>query len=282
MRTSLECYPCLIRQALDVARMAGADNDQQSRIIEKTLAELRSFDRTRSPPEMANWIHRLVRRETGCSDPYADVKRDSTEQALALYPQLKRIVADAADPLETAVRLSIAGNIIDFGVPSLEFDLNGTIDRILTEPFAIDDFGKLRTAMETADDFVVLADNAGETVFDRVLIETVGKPLTYVVKSGPILNDATKEDALAAGLGEVATIVDNGADAPGTILSQCSQEFSALLDEARLVIAKGQANFETLGDSGSSAFFLFQAKCPIVARELGTSIGASIVMRGGG
>ena len=277
MRTYLDCYPCFLRQALEAARMAGADEDRQYQVLQEVLHELRRFKLSSTPPEMAYRIHQIVRREMGARDPYQQAKETSTRQALNLYPRLKTLVAEADDPLETAIRLSIAGNIIDLGVGQ-EYDLKETIERVLTQPFAIDAYAAFQDGLARADWVLYLADNAGETVFDRVLIETLDKPVTYAVKGGPILNDATRHDALAAGLGPVTTLVDNGSNAPGTIIGLCSQEFRHLLDQAELIIAKGQANYESLSGTAAPIFFLLQAKCPVIAQSLAVPV-RSIVLK---
>jgi uncharacterized protein with ATP-grasp and redox domains len=279
MKTYLDCYPCFLRQALEAARMAGADENRQYWVLQEVLDELRQFELTSTPPEMGYRIHQIVRREMGARDPYQQAKEISTRQALALYPRLKALVAEADDSLKTAVRLGIAGNIIDLGVAQ-EYDLEETIQRVLIQPFAIDAYTAFRDGLAQAEGVLYLADNAGETVFDRVLIETMDKPVTYVVKGDPIINDATREDALAAGLNSVTTIVDNGCKAPGTIISLCSQEFRRLLAEADLIIAKGQANYETLSETDAPIFFLLQAKCPVIARSLGVPV-KSIVLKDG-
>jgi uncharacterized protein with ATP-grasp and redox domains len=279
MKTYLDCYPCFLRQALDAARMAGADERQQEALLDRVLDLLRQIEPSSTPPEIGDQVHRIVRQEVGDSDPYRVAKEASTRRALALYPRLKALVAETSDPLGVAVRLSIAGNIIDFG-PDLEYDLWGTVERALAQPFAIDDGATLREMLSRVGQVLYLADNAGETVFDRVLIEVLGVPVTYAVKGGPILNDATREDALAAGLDQVAEIVDTGLDASGTILPRCSEEFCQIYDKAELVIAKGQANYETLSEESEKIFFLLQTKCQVIARDVGVPVG-SIVLRQG-
>jgi uncharacterized protein with ATP-grasp and redox domains len=279
MRTYLDCYPCFLRQALEAARLAGAGQDQQKAVLERVLDLLKQIEPASTPPEIGDRVHRIVRQEAGDGDPYQAVKQASTRQALSLYPRMKALVAESDNPLDVAVRLSIAGNIIDLG-PNLEYDLWATVERVLAQPFAIDDGTAFREALARADRALYLADNAGETVFDRVLIEWLGVPVTYVVKGGPTLNDATREDALAAGLDQVAEIVSNGTDAPGTILARCSEAFRRLYDEAELVIAKGQANYETLSEEGPKVFFLLQAKCPVIARDAGVPVGSIVLKRG--
>jgi hypothetical protein len=271
----------MVRQTLEAARMAGADAALQRRIMRQALDLLgqHSAGIVSMPPELAYQIHRLVREQTGAEDPYGDAKQASTERALALYPELKQIVSQADDPLDAALRISIAGNIIDLG-HSLTYDLKSTLDRVLTQPFALDRREALRARASSARRILYLADNAGETVFDRVLIETLNVPVTYAVKGGPVLNDATRSDALEAGIAPVAEIVETGSDAPGTILSQCSDDFRRRFEEAELILAKGQANYETLSDRGARVFFLLQIKCAIIGEDIGAPVGSIVVWQG--
>lgn len=277
MRTYLDCYPCFLRQALDAARMAGADERQQQVVLDHVLDLLKKIKPSSTPPEIGDQVHRIVRNEVSDGDPYRSAKEKSTREALALYPRLKSLVAKADDPLEAAIRLSIAGNIIDFG-PAQKYDLEDVVGRVLAQPFAVDDRAAFRETLSRANQVLYLADNAGETVFDRILIETLGVPVLYAVKGGPIINDATLEDALAAGIEHVAQIVSTGSNAPGTILGHCSQAFRQIYAGAKLIIAKGQANYETLSEEGARVFFLLQTKCPVIARDVGVPVG-SIVLK---
>jgi len=279
MKTYLDCYPCFLRQALGAARMAGADERQQKVVLDRVLDVLRRTEPSSTPPEIGDQVHRMVRQEVGEGDPYQIVKQRSTHEALGLYPQFRALLAEADDPLETAVRLSIAGNVIDFG-PAGEYSLCDVVERVLAQPLEIDDREAFREGLTRADQVLYLADNAGETVFDRLLIEVLDAPVVYAVKGGPILNDATTEDALAAGIDHVAEVITTGSDALGTILNRCSEKFRKLFNEAQLVIAKGQANYETLNEEGGRVFFLLQTKCPVIARDVGVPVG-SIVFRQG-
>lgn len=276
MKTYLDCYPCFLRQALSAARRAHASAEQQHGILLETMEQLRALPLEATPPVMAERIHRLVRERTHTSDPYRDSKRDATEQALALLPELRERVRTAPDPLEIAVRIAIAGNIIDDGAAE-SYELRATLERVLTQPFAIDGLAQLRQALTATDAILYLADNAGETVFDRVLIETLALPVTYAVKSGPVINDATREDALAAGLDAVATLIDTGSEAPGTLLDRCSPAFRERFARAPLIIAKGQANYETLSEIRAPVFFLLQAKCPVIAGDLNVPLGSVVL-----
>ncbi len=276
MKNYLDCYPCFLRQALSASRRAGASEDQQRLILLNTMEELRSLSVDATPPQMAFKIHQLVRQQTNNPDPYRLAKSEATQQALELYPRLKELVDRAADPLETAVRIAIAGNIIDLGVND-SYNLEATLDRVLKQAFAINDLEPLRSSLANSSTILYLADNAGETVFDRVLIETLDIPVTYVVKAGPIINDAIRQDAIDAGINLVAEIIDNGSDAVGTLLDDCSENFRKRFKQAELIIAKGQANYESLSDTQAPIFFLLQAKCNIIAQDLGVTEGAVVL-----
>ncbi len=279
MRTYLDCYPCFLRQALEAARYSGADDDQQRSILHRVLDTLRSLDPERTPPEIGDAIHRIVRLETGGGDPYAGAKEEATRQALALYPRLKTLIAEAPDPVAVAVRLAIAGNIIDLA-PGSSYDLWETVERVLDQPFAVDDSRPFTRALASTDALLYLADNAGETVFDRALIENLEVPVTYAAKGGPVLNDATVDDAIAAGLDQVAEVVSTGSDAPGTVLRTCSPGFRRCYEDAQMIVAKGRANYETLSSEGDRLFFLLQTKCPVIADDVGVSVGSIVIKRG--
>jgi len=279
MRTYLDCYPCFLRQALEAARQTGASYREQKEILERVLEALRDLDVTSSPPEIGDRVHRIVRETMGQDDPYLSIKEEQTSAAMALYPRMKELLEQADDALDVAVRLAIAGNVID-AAPGHRYDLWASVERVLAQPFATNNGGSFRRAVAEAERILYLADNAGEAVFDRVLIETLEAPVMYAVKSAPVLNDATQEDAEAAGIDKAAVIVRTGSDAPGTILSRCSSTFHQLYESADVVIAKGQANYETLSQMGPQVHFLLQVKCPVIARDVGVPVG-SIVMKQG-
>jgi uncharacterized protein with ATP-grasp and redox domains len=195
-----------------------------------------------------------------------------------MYPEMKARVRVAEDPLKEALRIAVAGNFIDFGTTE-QVDLKAGLEKILDQDFAIDHYGELRDSLERSERVLMLGDNAGETVFDRVLIEELGKPVRYVVRAAPMINDATREDAVMAGIEGVAEIVSSGCVAPGTIRRFCSPEFWQELRETPLIISKGQGNFEGLSDEALPIFFLLKAKCRAVAREVGVPQGSILLLR---
>lgn len=276
MQTYLDCYPCFLRQALQATRFAGIAEADQKKVLGEVMVALQDMPEEASPPVMAREIHAIVREAAGSADPYRDAKIASNEHALEWYPTLRRRIDAASDPVDLAIRLAIAGNIIDLGAAA-EYDLGDSISRVLRQPLAIDDTGRLRSQLAIAGEVLYLGDNSGEAVFDRLLIETLDLPVTYVVKGSPTINDVTRQEAIEAGLDRVAKIVDNGSDAPGTLLEQCSPEFRERFESAEVIIAKGQGNFESLSHVEAPVFFLLQAKCNVIADELGVGEKALVV-----
>ncbi len=281
MRTFFDCIPCFVRQALDAARFATADQAIHEHVLRQALRAASNMDLTTTPPAMGQRLHRLIRQLTKNDDPYREVKQRFNRAALELYPGMKERVTRSDQPFETAVRLAIAGNIIDFGIHNHldEGEVEAAIEHALSAPLRAD-ARAVQAAVERADDVLYLADNAGEIVFDRLLIEQMPlETITVAVKGRPVLNDATMEDAEAAGLCELVTVIDNGSDAPGTILDDCSGAFQQRFRRADLVIAKGQGNYETLSDADQAVVFVLKAKCPVIARDLDCEVG-SLVLRG--
>ncbi|MCE1255213.1 MAG: ARMT1-like domain-containing protein [Anaerolineae bacterium] len=219
MKTYYECYPCFLRQALKAAQLSGASDQQQFEVLQKTLTLLQDFNPDARPPEIGYRVHKNVRDVVGDLDPYQKEKLAHTRQALDLYPKLKELVSQSVDPLEMAIRISIAGNIIDLAMKDHFDDLWLTVERVIQQPYAINHGQRLIESLKKSDWVLYLADNAGETVFDRVLIETLAMPVVYAVKHAPIVNDALMSDALLSGLDECTTLISNGSQALGTVLS---------------------------------------------------------------
>lgn len=277
MQAKPECQHCFMRQASNAAHLAGLDAAATAELKQAVSAELAAQPADLPLPAKASRLHALVRQISGNPDPYRRAKQQATEHALSLYPHLKQLIATSTDPLDTAVRLAIAGNIIDLGVAN-EYDLEASIERVLATPLAIDHIMRLKQALQSARTVLYLGDNAGETVMDRLLIETLPLPVTYVVKGGPAVNDATREDANAAGLDQVCEVIDNGAAILGTILAECSTDLRQRFWSAEVVIAKGMANYESLCGTREKLFFLLQAKCAVIAGYLGVAEKSLVVM----
>lgn len=282
MRTYFDCIPCFVRQALDAARLATNDERIHEKVVREVLRLAAELDMSKSPPAMGQQIHRLIRKLVGQDDPYHGIKRRFNNLALKLYPELRKQIISSNNRLETAIRLAIAGNIIDFGVNGSvsESDLNKAISESLIADFDSLQLQSFQDAIEQAEEILYLADNAGEIVFDRLLIEQLPyDKVTMVIKGKPVINDATMEDARVAGLMQIIEVIDNGSDAPGIIIENCSQEFCHRFTNVDLIIAKGQGSYETLSDINKNIFFVLKAKCPVIARHLDRKVGEMILRR---
>lgn len=284
MKTALDCLPCLVRQSLDASRAVSADPAVHEQVLREMLSWAAGLDHTLSPPALGQRLHRRLREVAGVEDPYRADKDRQNEMVLQLLPELEQRIETADDPFGMAVKLAIAGNVIDLGVnghvpPDA---LRASVEQALGEPVhgLVDD---LRRDIGRAQDILYLADNCGEIVFDRLLIERLpAEKVTVAVRGRPILNDATLVDAARVGLTELVPVVDNGSDAPGTILDDCSADFQRRFETADLVIAKGQGNFESLSDVDAPIYFLFKVKCPVVADHVGEPLGTHMVARAEG
>ncbi len=279
MRTYIDCMPCFVRQSLEAVRYATPETSIHEQVVRAVLNLASEMDMNQSPPYMAQQIHRWIRNLSAVEDPYCRVKQQFNSAAVSLYPALREKIANSENQLETAIRLAIAGNIIDFGIfGSLqESELAITIENCLTAEFDTAELPAFIHAVRDAEKILYLADNAGEIGFDRLLIEHLPvEKVTVVVKSAPIINDATMEDAQAVGLTSIVEVIENGSDAPGTLLNDCSADFQSRFINADLVIAKGQGNYETLSDIDQSIYFLLKIKCSVIANHMGCDVGRMI------
>ncbi len=267
MKTYLECIPCFMAQAYRAAKIATNDDAKIKSALDSVGDMIKRISMESTPPETGNLIYQKIREVTLNNDPYKKIKKDNINEALALYPRLKQLVLWSDDPILTAIRIAIAGNVIDLGV-NKEFNIADDIQTILKQDFAIFDYDDFKHQLEKSKSILYIGDNAGESVFDRILIEEMAKPTTFVVREIPVINDCIREDAVASGLDMVADIISSGSTAPATILSLCNKNFLEIFEKADLVISKGQGNYEGLSDVKRQVFFMLKAKCKVIARDL--------------
>jgi len=286
MNTCFACLPCFIRQALEAARLASADERTTEEVLRRSLRRLSELPFDRTPPHIGKEIHHIVRDLVKRVDPYKELKVRYNNKALDLLPRLKKVISSSEDRLETAVRLAVAGNIIDFGHLKSDFDisLNEVIEDSLERPIGINRIDDLRRDIDRADRILYLADNAGEIVFDRLLIEEIDghrERVVLGVRGVPIINDATLSDARQAGLTDLIKVIGNGSDAPGTILEECDGPFREEFEKADLIIAKGQGNYETLSEQQGNIYFLLKVKCLAIALDLSCQTDDIVITKTG-
>jgi len=159
---------------------------------------------------------------------------------------------------------------MDFGI-NKTFDIQREIHEVMKKDLAISHYDAFKTRLNEAEEILYIVDNAGESVFDRILIEEMNKPTTYVVRGAPVINDVTRDDAVQAGIHQVATIISSGTSAPGTYLKKCTQSFIDEFKNSNFIISKGQGNYEGLSDEKQPIFFMLKAKCHVIAADIGVN-----------
>ncbi len=280
MQTSLDCLPCLIRQTVSVIRTVCSDPQQQNFLMKSILEQAGSLDFEQPPPVLAKKIHQLIREKAGKVDLYLLDKQRQNATAMALLPDMRQRMKHATDPFEFALRLAIAGNVIDLGVQDQisEAEILQSLEQALQTPLS-GDIAAFRLALDAAVRVLYLADNAGEIVFDGLLVEQIGADkVTLAVRGEEILNDVTRADIQQTGLDALVEVIDNGSGVPGTMLEDCSEEFRKRFADADLIISKGQGNYETLSGRPENIFFLFKAKCEVIANRAGVPAGTNVLL----
>ncbi len=282
---SLDCYHCMLNQVIDTTLIAGTPEPKRREIMQKVLTFLASRDVNSNNCVQIETIYRMVTREIGIEDPYHETKLYYDRELMKILPDVRRHIAESADPLVAAIRASIAGNLIDLAAFGMDVSLDRALDKVReidAEPFAIDDTEALRDALKNAERVLVLGDNCGEIALDRALVETIhtlypDAHIQYGVRGIACVNDVTREDADIVGMGDVADVIDNGDGLLTTALPRVSEAFLDAFFAADVVICKGMGNFEGLRSCGrGNVFFLMIAKCRAVAHMSGAPLGGIV------
>ena len=264
-------------QALRAGRISGMAESAVKKVLDEVGCMIKDLPLNSSPPATGDLIYKKIREISGVNDPYKKIKKDTIQETKNLYPELKKIVEKSDNRLLTAVRIAIAGNVIDFGVGN-EFKIAEDVGIILNQNFGIFHFDEFLETLKSSESVLYLGDNSGESVFDKILIEELKVPVTYAVRDIPVINDVTMEDAVDSGLNTVAELISSGSSAPAVIPDLCSSEFLKHFENAEMIISKGQGNYEGLSDTSHPVFFLLKAKCHVIAKDLGVDKGAIVLL----
>ena len=268
-----DCIPCILRMTITSLRKLPLDENSVKTLYTDILEipALHGLDWDTTSVEVIEDIWKKIVKRVDTPDPFSSEKSNQNEKIMDLYPHLEKMVDTAADPLYMAVKLSILGNSMDLMVADTSVTIENTISEKVKVPFSDENYSKFRQQLMASKYLLIFGDNAGEIVFDKLLIETIKKihqlEITYVVRSVPTLNDATLKEAKSVGLDKIATLIENGIDGPlpGTLLSRCSDEVNDLVRQADLIISKGGGNFDTLDEESKhlnkNISFLLLSKC---------------------
>ena len=252
MKVHYECAACFLRQTREALDLATDDESLKMDITEKIVKLVSETYRKGAVSNVIGTdVHRTIKNETGNMDPYSKEREISNDIALDFLPQVEKILGDK-NKLENYVKVAIAGNVIDFGALGLEMDMETLIIETMKKYSTINNTKELENELEISKTVLYLADNIGEIVFDKILIEKIIKgydvDVTVALKEKPILNDACIEDALKIGLDQVAKLTSTGTDSIGIIEDDVSEEFIDLFNKSDMIIAKGLGNYEGLGE----------------------------------
>jgi uncharacterized protein with ATP-grasp and redox domains len=278
----MECFSCIIHRGYSQITKATNNTELQFKTASALLELMaKEFKPDAVAAILGTTRDRLIKRISGNLDVYAEMKRTSNESALKLFPSLKKMIEKEPSPKDRfrkACLVAIVGNIIEFDIPHHTVDFDQLIAAIeaAEKDLAIDEISRIYDSAEKAKSILFLTDNAGEIVFDKLLIielKQLGAKVVVAVKGGPILNDATLDDAEAVGMYKIADqVITTGADAVGLPLpDEQSQEFVKTYEHADLVIAKGMGYAETLTEITlrQPHALLLRTKCNPVARHFG-------------
>jgi hypothetical protein len=273
-----ECYFCHIKTVHNLLAKFNPPKTVSEDFI-FLVHEILGDNRNMVNPKLATDIHRIAKQKLNAKDLYAQEKLSANKLLLADYEYWRNYIDNSNNPFYTAVKLAVAGNIIDYGAHSVNGDIKEQIKSLINTPFAIDKSKEFKKAIDKAERILYLGDNAGEVFFDRLLLETICHPnVTFVTRGAPVINDITLDDAKQIGIDKICKVIHNGFDAPSTLLEFCSVDFKQAYNNADLIISKGQGNFEGLmNEKHPNTFFLLMAKCEPMAEMLGCSKNDLIV-----
>jgi len=266
-----------------MSRLLDCSETQQKKILDGALKILIDCDKQLAPPLIAEQIEKNIRLRAKCSDPYKHLKKLSNDISLKLYPQLTKLLYNAKNKLQTALKISAFGNLIDFA--TLEHsDLTKEIATFNKFKIRFRRFGEFSKKLSESKIILIVGDNAGEIVFDKILIEFLTSKyknikIYFAVKSGPVINDATIGDAEYTGLDKVCQVIESGLKIPGIALDRCSKVFLKVFNSADLILSKGQGNFESLSSvNDDRIYYLLKIKCDVVAKHIGgVEIGDAVL-----
>lgn len=274
------CYSCLAKAYTKLLEEHNLTAEERERHTKAFLSFMAKSENGLIAPEIARKNQHQIKELLCIEDPYKDIKIKSNQYLLDKYEYFRELITSSEYPFDTAIRLAISGNIIDYAA-NPDFDLEGTIAKVLKEDFAINYSAELKEKLESAKTVLYLGDNAGEIVMDKLFLEYINHPnVYYSVRNAPIINDVTFKDAKQTGIGKYATVISNGYDAPSTILDKCSKKFMDIYNNADVIISKGQGNLEgLLNENNPKLFFLLMVKCDMIAEKFDVCKGDFVVAK---
>ncbi len=283
MNIQSDCLECLLNQSIRVAKNLNLDKDKSKELLDIASSCISKYSEV-TPVVVASDMYPQMSSFLKKEDIYRELKDLSTLEALKLLPSVKKSIERFDNRVKGAIKASVAGNVIDFATPN-HFDLSLEFEKVFDTPFTIDDEDEFLERLSNSQSLMIVGDNVGEHVFDKLLLKEITYlypkvKLYYAVRGVPIINDVTLKEAKEIDIGSVATIVDSGVDTPGLDYNRASSEFMELYNSIDLIIAKGMGNYEALEGLGYNRIYhLFKVKCSVVSSTVGADLGSLIFKR---
>jgi len=270
MKVQYDCISCILRQAIEASKMVTDNEKIIDEIIDEYSKMIPDIRNSGPTPLVVSQIQKMIKEKTNIEDPYQKLKEKNIKMAMDIYQDLTDLIKNDEDPLKKALILSATGNVIDAGI-SVKIKVEESILNTMEKGLSIDDYQKFTKKMKSAKQLLIIGDNAGEAVLDKLLLKKLKEydvELIYAVREEPVLNDITLKEAKLIGLDDYAKIISSGCTAPGMLIEQANEEFLNIYNKADLVISKGQGNLEGLTEAKRPIFFLLKAKCDLIAEYL--------------
>jgi len=281
MNIKPDCLVCLYNQALKTSKLLGLDDEKTAKILFEVAKILPNYSLNNTAPEIAKDTYKLIENITNNPDPLKIAKESSIQEAKKFKPTLYEKIDKSDDKLLTALKIAVAGNVIDFGAKE-QIKLESILDKIFHTKFKIDNYSQLKDRLNSAKKVVILGDNCGENIFDVILADVLKSlydiEIFYFVRGKPIINDVTLLEANESDMPKFAKIIDSGVPTPGYSLKYASKESKEIFDTADVIISKGMGNFESLYKViDREVFYLFVVKCNVIADAVECEVGDLIL-----
>lgn len=285
MNITKECVECIVGQIEKATKLLNLDESLANEINNKVREKSLNFDFKKSPPHVAKDVYEFLAIKSKLKDPLEKLKQESIKKATTYLPFVEEKISKSNDKLFTAIKTAVAGNVIDFATTK-EFCLDNEINTVFETDFSINHYNEFKKELEKTDSLIILADNAGENVFDKILVKVLKElypklKIYYATRGKAIINDITTKEALQIGIDEYCEVISTGVDTPGLEKSRASKEFMNLFEKTPLILSKGMGNFECLESyNDKKVFFLFKVKCNVVANTISRNLGEIVLKRG--
>lgn len=284
MNITNDCVTCIVGQINKATKLLECSEELAKNINTKVLNDSKDFSFEKTPPHVAKDVYQYLAKMTGLKDPLEKLKQESIENALTYVPIIEENIKNSKDKLFAAIKGAVAGNVIDFATTKT-FSLKDEINNVFDTPFSIDYYEEFKSKLESIDEFMILADNAGENVFDKILAKTIkeiypNKKIYYATRGEAIINDITTKEAFQVGIDKYCEVISSGVDTPGLEKCRADKDFLELYESMPLVLSKGMGNFECLESyKDNRVFFLFKVKCDVVANKIERNLGEIVLMK---